>query len=187
MSEPLLFVTSNPGKVREVEVLLGAPVAQFDLDLPEIQALDVAEVARQKALTAFERAGRPVMVEDTGLYIAALGGLPGALVRWFLATIGPAGICGLIPPEADRAGLARTAVAYCAGETVELFIGETPGEIALTPAGEGGFGWDAIFRPAGASGTFAEMGPAERAVYSMRRQAVERLRVPLGDRLRPGG
>jgi inosine/xanthosine triphosphate pyrophosphatase family protein len=48
------------------------------------------------------------------------------------------------------------------------------------PTGEGGFGWDAIFRPDGAAHTFAEMGPTERAAYSMRRQAVERLR----DRLR---
>lgn len=180
MSERLLFVTSNPGKVREIEALLGTPVEQLNLDLPEIQALDVAEVAQQKARTAFERAGRPVMVEDTGLYIDALGGLPGALVRWFLATIGPGGICGLIPAGADRVARARTAVVYCAGDSVELFIGETPGVIVAAPAGEGGFGWDALFRPDGASGTFAEMDPAERARYSMRRQAVERLR----DRLR---
>lgn len=180
MADRLLFVTSNPGKVREIEALLGASVEQLDLDLPEIQALAVADVARHKALTAFERAGRPVMVEDTGLYIDALRGLPGALVRWFLATIGPAGICGLVPAGADRAAQARTAVAYCAGDSVELFIGETPGVIVAAPAGAGGFGWDPIFRPDGASGTFAELGPAERAAYSMRRQAVERL----GDRLR---
>lgn len=183
MPERLLFVTSNPGKVREIEALLGAPIEQLDLDLPELQALDVAEVARQKALTAYERVGRPVMVEDTGLHIDALRGLPGALVRWFLATIGPAGICDLIPPGTDRTARARTAVAYCAGETVELFIGETPGAIVPAPAGEGGFGWDAIFRPDGAAHTFAEMSPAERVAYSMRRQAVERLR----DRLRTAG
>lgn len=176
MPDRLLFVTSNPGKVREVEAILGAPIAQLDLDLPEIQALEVAEVARHKALTAFEQAGRPVIVEDTGLYLDALAGLPGALVRWFLATIGPAGICALIPPGLTRAARARTAVALCADGTVELFIGETTGVIVPTPAGDGGFGWDPIVRPNGASGTFAEMDAAERAAYSMRRRALEHLR-----------
>ena len=183
MRERLLFVSNNAGKAREVEAILGAPVERLDLDLLEIQALAVDEVARHKALTAFARAGQPVVVEDTGLYVDALRGLPGALVRWFLATIGPAGICNLIPPNTDRAARARTAVAYCDGADVEIFSGETLGVIVPTPTGEGGFGWDPIFRPDGASRTFAEMEMAEKTAYSMRRRALERLR----ERLRSDG
>jgi XTP/dITP diphosphohydrolase len=179
VSDRLLFVTSNPGKVREVEAILGIPVEQLTLDVPEIQSLDVEEVVRQKALSAFAHAGRPVLVEDTGLYLDALSGLPGALVRWFLATIGPAGICALIPPGADRGARARTAVALCDGETVEVMTGETCGVIASAPTGAGGFGWDPIFRPIGASHTFAEMDQAEKNRFSMRRQALERLRERL--------
>jgi non-canonical purine NTP pyrophosphatase (RdgB/HAM1 family) len=119
------------------------------------------------------------MVEDTGLYLNALHGLPGALVRWFLVTIGPGGICALIPAGADRGATARTAVALCDGEDVEIFVGETRGAIAPTPAGAGGFGWDPIFLPLGASRTFAEMDQTEKNVYSMRRQALERLRARL--------
>jgi len=180
MGERLLFVSSNAGKVREVEAILGEPVEQLDLDLPEIQSLDVEAVAREKALTAFERAGRPVVVEDTGLYIDALQGLPGALVRWFLVTIGPAGICDLIPHGAERGARARSAVAFCDGETVEIFTGETIGSIAPHPVGSDGFGWDPIFQPVGAAGTFAQMDQVEKTMYSMRRQALNRLR----DRLR---
>jgi non-canonical purine NTP pyrophosphatase (RdgB/HAM1 family) len=176
MSEPLLFVSSNAGKAREVEAILGRPIAQLDLDLPEVQALDVEVVVRQKALAAFAAAGRPVVVEDTGLYLDALNGLPGALVRWFLVTIGPAGICGLIPAGATREATARSAVALCAGDAVEVFTGETRGEIASQPAGTGGFGWDPIFIPSGAARTFAEMDAAEKHHYSMRRRALERLR-----------
>jgi XTP/dITP diphosphohydrolase len=176
MPDRLLFVSSNPGKVREVEAIVGAPIAQLDLDLPEIQALDVTEVARHKAQTAFEQVGRPVLVEDTGLYIDALGGLPGAFVRWFLATIGPAGICDLLPAGTARTAQARTVVALCAGDEVDVFRGETPGEITLAPEGDGGFGWDAIFRPDGSDHTFAQMDAGERARYSMRRLALEHLR-----------
>jgi non-canonical purine NTP pyrophosphatase (RdgB/HAM1 family) len=176
MRDRLLFVSSNAGKVGEVEAILGRPVERLALDLPEIQALEVEEVARHKALTAFERAGRPVVVEDTGLYIEALHGLPGALVRWFLGTIGAGGICDLIPRGAERAARARTAIAYCDGEAVEVFSGETRGVIVPAPAGRGGFGWDPIFQPDGATRTFAEMEQAEKTVYSMRRQALERMR-----------
>jgi non-canonical purine NTP pyrophosphatase (RdgB/HAM1 family) len=179
MPDQLLFVSSNPGKAREVEAILGIPIERLDLDVPEIQALDVEEVARQKALTAFQHVGRPVVVEDTGLYIDALGGLPGALVRWFLGTVGPEGICALIPPSADRGARARTAVALCDGESVEVLTGETRGEIAVSPRGVGGFGWDAVFQPLGATRTFAEMEQTEKNVYSMRRQALERLRERL--------
>jgi non-canonical purine NTP pyrophosphatase (RdgB/HAM1 family) len=175
----LLFVTSNAGKVREIEAILGAPVEQLDVDVPEIQALDVEEVVREKARTAFAHAGRPVIVEDTGLYLHALNGLPGALVRWFLTTIGPAGICALIGPDADRGARAVSAVAYCDGETVEVMTGVVPGVIAPNPRGSGGFGWDPIFQPTGTPRTFAEMDQTEKNIYSMRRKALERLRERL--------
>lgn len=173
---PLLFVSSNPGKAREVAAILGTAVERLDLDLPEIQALDPAVVALAKAEAAFARTGRAVLVEDTGLHIDALGGLPGALVRWFLATVGPVGICAMVPAGADRAATARTAVALGGEGGVELFVGETRGEIAIEPAGQGGFGWDPVFRPAGAAKIFAEMDEAEKDAYSMRRRALESVR-----------
>lgn len=179
MPDQLLFVSSNAGKVREVESILGTSVEQLALDLPEIQALDVEEVVRQKALTAFAQARRPVVVEDTGLYIDALSGLPGALVRWFLVTIGPQGICDLILPGVERGARARSAVAYCDGETVEVLTGETSGVITAEPRGSSGFGWDPIFQPDGSPRTFAEMDQDEKNRYSMRRKALERLRARL--------
>ena len=171
-----LFVSSSRGKFQEIEAILGRPVERVDLDLPEIQAIDVAVVARDKAEAAFRATGRPVFVEDTGLYLAGLNGLPGALVRWFVATIGVQGICNLIIAGADRSVVARTAVAASDGDTVEVITGETSGILTLAPRGAGGFGWDAIFQPDGSERTFAEMGEAERDRFSMRRRAVDQLR-----------
>jgi non-canonical purine NTP pyrophosphatase (RdgB/HAM1 family) len=105
------------------------------------------------------------------------------MVRWFLVTVGPEGICAMIPAGAERGATARPAVAYCDGETLEVQTGETRGMSVARPQGEGGFGWDAIFRPEGASRTFAEMAPAEKDAFSMRRLALERLRP----RLTPSG
>ena len=172
----LVLVTSNPGKAREVARILGRPVEHVALDLPEEQALDVAEVVAGKARAAFAAVGRPVLVEDTGLALDHLNGLPGALVRWFLLTIGPAGICALVPPGAPRGATARTAVARCDGERVDLFVGETRGVVVPEPRGGHGFGWDPVFQPDGSERTFAEMGPEEKMRFGMRRKALDALR-----------
>ena len=170
---PLLFVSSNPGKVREVQAILGFPIEQLALDVHEIQDVEVEAVVREKVQEAFAQAGRPVLVEDTGLYLDALDGLPGALVRWFVARLGPEGICRLIPEGATRGAQARTAVAYYDGKILEVISGEVTGDIVLTPRGDGGFGWDAAFQPSGSHHTFAEMDQAEKNEFSMRRKALD--------------
>lgn len=179
LSQPPLFVSSNVGKAREVAAILGFTLERLEADVPEIQAVDVSEVVREKALAAFALAGRPVLVEDTGLYIASLQGLPGALVKWFLATVGPAGICAMLPVGAPRTAIARTAVALHDGRNVTVLTGEVPGQIVSSPRGANGFGWDPIFLPDGASGTFAELSLEEKNRFSMRRVALEQLRAVL--------
>ena len=52
-------------------------------------------------------------------------------------------------------------------------MGEVHGEIAQSPRGDNGFGYDPIFIPDGTSKTFAEMSDAEKDTCSMRRRAVE--------------
>lgn len=182
LTEPPLFVSSNAGKAREVAAILGFPLERLEADVPEIQTLDVSEVVQEKAIAAFGLAGRPVLVEDTGLYIMALEGLPGALVKWFLATVGPAGVCAMLPPDATRTAIARTAVALHDGNEVTVITGEVPGQITTSPRGTHGFGWDPIFQPDGAAGTFAELSQDEKNRYSMRRAALEQLRAVLEER-----
>jgi XTP/dITP diphosphohydrolase len=65
--DDLVFATSNPGKLREAEAVLGRPLAHQSLDLPELQSLDLHEVLRAKLRAGWQALGRPVMVEDTGL------------------------------------------------------------------------------------------------------------------------
>ena len=180
LPQPPLFVSSNAGKAREVAAILGFELERLEADVPEIQALDVSDVVREKALAAHALADRPVLVEDTGLYITALSGLPGALVKWFLATVGPAGICAMLPDDAPRAAVARTAVALHDGSDVTVLTGEVTGQIVSSPRGTLGFGWDSIFLPDGASGTFAEISQDEKNRFSMRRAALEQVRRLLG-------
>lgn len=170
----LIFVTGSNAKRTEAERILGRPLAQASLDLPEIQAVEVSEVAGRKAMTAYEMmGGSPVMIEDTGLYLESWNGLPGALIRWFLQTVEPAGICRMLDAYPDRAARAETIVAVYDG-SLRLYAGSIIGAIAPAPRGEQGFGWDTIFIPQGQTRTFAEMAPEEKDRFSMRRIALEK-------------
>lgn len=170
-----MFVTQSSHKVREAERLLGAKLEQASLDLPEIQAVELEDVISHKAEYAFrEVGGRPVMVEDTGLHIEAWNGLPGALIKWFMGTVGVAGMCKMLQVYTNRNAVARTLVAtYDADGRLSVFGGSVKGRISATPCGTRGFGWDPIFVPEGATKTFAEMSGREKDGYSMRRMALE--------------
>jgi non-canonical purine NTP pyrophosphatase (RdgB/HAM1 family) len=154
--------------------------------LEEIQAIELDPVVRHKARQAFALLGRPVFVEDTGLTFAAWNGLPGALIKWFLKSLGPEGICRLLQSETNRAATATTVFAYCDGMAEQVFSGIVQGSIPTTPRGASGFGWDALFQPQGSGRTFAEMAPEEKDRFSMRRLALEQLRDS-GILLRTGG
>jgi len=156
-----LFVTSNEHKVREVSAILGVDLERADLDVPEIQGLDVGEVAATKARTArelLESPDAPMVVEDAGLIVEAWNGFPGALTKWLIGSVGTDGIARMLSAYADCSARAVCAVAVADEKAVEVFRGEVSGSIAPEPRGEHGFGFDPIFVPEGQNLTYAEMG-----------------------------
>jgi XTP/dITP diphosphohydrolase len=70
----IIVVTGNEKKAKEIEAITGLSVENVDLEIKEIQSLIVADVAKEKALAAYQRLHVPVIVDDTGMAIAALGG-----------------------------------------------------------------------------------------------------------------
>jgi len=177
----ILFATSNEEKARELQSALQRPVQHIKIELPEIQALDVKDVIEQKAREAYRQIGRPVLVEDTGLSIASWNGLPGALIRWFLKTVGPAGICRMLQGYDNREAAAEVSIGYFDGAQYVAFSGIVHGTIPTAPRGTLGFGWDPIFAPHNSEKTFAEMTDEDKASLSMRTQAALKLKEFLDD------
>ncbi len=170
------FVTQSMGKLEEAERILGVKLEHCHIDLPEIQAIQVEDVVTYKAKTAYKELQKPVMIEDTGLFITAWNGLPGALIKWFVTSVGVEGICQMLQNFPERSAWAKTIIATYDGQAEPcMFIGTVKGHIASTPQGEGGFGWDSVFIAQGATKTFGEMPPHEKDFYSMRRQALENM------------
>jgi non-canonical purine NTP pyrophosphatase (RdgB/HAM1 family) len=180
--DDFVFVTSNLGKLREAEAVLGCKLDHRALDLAEIQSLDLVEVVRDKAARAWQRLQRPVLVEDTGLELDGLGGFPGPLVRWLLASVGPAGICRIVHCFTDSRATARCLVCATDGSTEIFGEGVVHGTIAAEPRGKSGFGWDSAFIPDDGDGrTYGEMTEDEKNLISHRRKAFLALRDALHD------
>jgi XTP/dITP diphosphohydrolase len=174
VAAPLVLVTSRAEKAEEAR-RMGFAVEQRALELLEPQALDPEEVVEAKARAAFARLRTPVLVEDSGLAVAAWGGFPGALVKWMEETVGLEGIARMLDPFPDRRATAVCVVASFDGKQLRLGRGESAGSIAPAPRGARGFGWDRIFVPAAETRTFAEMEPDEKDRISHRRRAWEAL------------
>jgi XTP/dITP diphosphohydrolase len=190
----LRYVTTNPGKVREAAARLPT-VEQLDFDYPEIQADDLGPVAAHGARAAHRHAGAPVLVDDAGLFVAGLDGFPGPYSAYVEETVGVEAVGRLCARELDATDAAfRCVLGYCDGGALDaprvdagddgppvaLFEGVVEGRI-VAPRGSGGFGYDPIFEPTGASETFAELTPAEKNDHSHRGRALDAFADWYGD------
>jgi XTP/dITP diphosphohydrolase len=99
------FVTSNEGKVEEAREYLTEPVEQVNYDYTEIQSDDLAEIAVAGAKEAFEATGGddPVVVDDSGLFVDALGGFPGPYSAYVEHTVGVERVWKLVEQEDSEA------------------------------------------------------------------------------------
>jgi XTP/dITP diphosphohydrolase len=155
------------------------------------EAPDVEEVgstleenARIKARGVGAALGLPVVADDTGLEIDALGGAPGVRAARYAsenATYAD-NVAKVLDSLAGVGGLRRTArfatvVVARTPDGDELVVrGEAEGLITIEPRGEGGFGYDSIFEPIEGDGrTFAEMTADEKHALSHRGRALRAL------------
>lgn len=179
--DELTLITGNAGKAAEFSRLLGVTVHNQKVELPEVQATDVRVVAEAKAKAAYDALGKPVFVDDTGLFINAWGELPGALIAWFLSNVGNEGVLKMLAGWDDRSARVVTALGYCDQHGVKVFVGEVEGSIAEELRGEHGFGYDPIFVPEGYDKTFAQLTSEEKDAVSMRAIAAAKLREFLAE------
>ncbi len=173
----LTFVTGNRQKVREFERILGISLAYKQMEFEEVQSVEFGPVVAKKVTLAQQVIDGPVLVEDTGISIAAWNGLPGALTKWFVSTVGVDGLCRMMSAEPNRRATAVTMLGYSNGKKPRLFVGEVLGTVLSHAKGNAGFGWDPIFRPLGSQRTFAEMSGEEKDKFSMRKKALDAFRA----------
>ena len=173
----LTFITGNTNKANQLGRYLNFSINHKKLDIPEIQSLDLEEVATEKAKAAYAILKTPVLVEDTALTFVALNGLPGTLIKWFFESVGNEGLVKLLSGYDDRSAIAETCFALCDENGIRLFKGARKGRVSNVPKGDTDFGWNPVFIPEGSDFTWAEMNFEQQTETSMRRIAVEKLQI----------
>lgn len=175
------FVTNNMKKLEEVQTLLdNIEVVPAKLKIEEIQTEDVDRLVKDKLLKAFERVGRPVFVEHTGLYIESLNGFPGGLTQVFWDKLEADRFSKLFGSLETTKAIAETTIGYCDGKNIYFFKGEISGSISSEPKGNRDFQWDCVFIPEGQTQTFSEMGNKKNEI-SMRKIAFEKFKAYLNE------
>lgn len=182
----VVIASQNQHKIQEINASLlkyGLHVVSmkdegFDDDIPETgQTLDANAEIKAKYLA--ERLSSFVLADDSGLEVDILNGAPGVYSARYA---GPqrsdednmVKLLSTLEEEQDRSAQFRTVLHYIQGDIVRTFEGIVRGQIAKSPKGSNGFGYDPIFIPEGYSRTFAEMSAEEKNSISHRARAVEK-------------
>jgi len=185
----VLIGTRNPSKLEECRRIIGdIPGIEWltfrDYPFPEVEetGTTLAENARIKATSLVRATELPVLAEDSGLEVAALGGAPGVRSARFAGEgkdyrENNEKLLNLLAGVEDRRARFRAVAALALPDgRVWLAEGVLEGKIALAPRGSRGFGYDPLFIPIGEIRTLAELAPEEKDRISHRRRALERLR-----------
>jgi XTP/dITP diphosphohydrolase len=173
----VLFATSNRHKVAEANKVgaeYNVSFTQINVMYPEIRADSCRAVAEDGARYVHSQINRPIIVEDSGLFIDALNGFPGPFSAFVVGKIGLGGMLKLMDGVNDRKASFISAVAYCDKDVLEIFEGAAEGYITHEERGTHGFGYDPIFHPADSTKTFAE-DIKHKDQVSHRRKAIELL------------
>jgi len=157
----ILFATSNAHKFEEASSFFstgagGVKLKRLPFQHRELRSDSLEEIAVDATKAAFEKCGKPVFTEDTGLFIKALNGFPGTYSGWVQKKLGNDGILKLMAGVGDRSAHFEACIAYHDGKSVRVFTGRCDGTIAEKARGATGFGYDPIFVPLGYPQTFAE-------------------------------
>ena len=187
MMKKIVFATNNAHKLRELREITADKEIEI-LSLSEIGCHeDIAETAETiegnaeiKARYVKEHYGYDCFADDTGLEITALDGRPGVYSARYAGLDCNSErnidrVLGEMQGVTDRTARFRTAIALCTDAGVEIFEGEVRGVILTERHGNGGFGYDSIFKPDEAYCSFAEMTPDDKNAISHRGRAVAAL------------
>ena len=160
----LIYLTTNPHKVEEANKFFNEKygfnieIVNPDFEILEIQSENCSDVAAFSVKYAADKLGYAVLKSDSGLYVDALGGLPGPYNHYFDKQIGVEKFLELLKNETNRKARLEHCFAYCepGGEPI-IFSGGGTGTIAYAPRGNKGRWHDLFYIPDGEDKTLSEL------------------------------
>ena len=164
-----VYLTTNEGKFKEAQYVFkekygfDIDIIEPDFEILEIQANDCKEVVKFSVKYACEILNRPCIKSDSGLYVDALGGLPGPYNAYFANQIGIDKFLDLLKNEKNRSARIENCFAYCEpGKEPVLFAGGGTGTIGNVARGNLGKWHDKFYIPDGETKTLSELREIDR-------------------------
>ncbi|MFM2221152.1 MAG: RdgB/HAM1 family non-canonical purine pyrophosphatase [Verrucomicrobiota bacterium] len=185
----LIIATRNTHKTAEIRAMLGD-----DYDVRDANDFDNFPAVEETGVTFLENATLKaeaisrcvdgyVLSDDSGLEVNALNGAPGV---WSSSYGGEEGNHALnnarlleelkhVPTDQRQARFVCVMVIARNGKALTHFHGSVEGDILLSAAGKGGFGYDPLFAPTGYQSSFAELGAEVKNQFSHRARALAKV------------
>ncbi|MCL2819880.1 MAG: RdgB/HAM1 family non-canonical purine NTP pyrophosphatase [Oscillospiraceae bacterium] len=180
-----VLATANPGKVKEMQELLGElnidVVTRTDLGIDidiEETGTTFFENAKLKAEAICRISKMPSIADDSGLITDALHGEPGVYSSSFGGEhLSAEERCSYLLKKMENmeqrsAKFVCTIICVFPEGNYITANGECTGVITTGPKGSGGFGYDPVFMPDGFEKTMAELRAEEKNKISHRGKAL---------------
>ncbi len=194
----IIFATTNPDKVREVNMMLEKSDVEFvtmkeaglDIDIVE-DGTTFEENAVIKARTVMEMTGEIALADDSGLEVDYMDGAPGIYSARFLGKDVSYDVKNqyIIDKLKDAKGKERSARFVCAmavafpDGSIETCKGTIEGLITYEQKGWNGFGYDPIVYVPEYGMTTGEMTPELKNSISHRGKALQQMKEILKRKL----
>jgi XTP/dITP diphosphohydrolase len=191
----IIVATGNPGKLKEMQRVLGH-LDHIELlslrEFPDYEALpeggdSLEEISQVKAQHAADSLGYWALADDSGLFVPALGGEPGIYSARY-AGVGASDADNrtkLLQAMQGLDGMARRAYFACAislakpKEMLQCIVGRCEGHLLEEERGSNGFGYDSLFVKDDYDKTFAQLGADIKDRISHRGKALEKMAMVL--------
>jgi len=167
--EKVVYLTTNKGKFEEANRIfkdqygMDIDIMNPDFEVLETQATNCGDVVAFSVKYAADKLNRPCIKSDSGLYLDALGGLPGPYNAYFAKQIGIEKFLDLLKNETNRKARLEDCFAYCEpGEEPIVFTGGGTGTISLEARGNLGRWHDKFYIPDGETKTLSELRELDR-------------------------
>jgi len=188
----LVIASNNEGKIREIRAVCGdlrlltLKDIGFDQVIPEpFETFEQNALAKAEVIHRFT--GGNVFSDDSGICINALGGAPGVHSAYFGGV--PRSdeknnrkLLAELAGATDRSAFYKAVICLIWQGQPYFFEGICEGQILEAPRGEGGFGYDPLFVPAGYGKSFAELPAEIKHQISHRSRALKKMSDFLKDR-----
>ncbi len=183
----VILASKNQHKLVELSAILSqlgfeiALESEYGLDIDvEETGTTFEENSFLKAQAVMKASGLPVLADDSGLMVDALGGAPGV----YSARYGSKGSdkertafllenMKTVPEEKRTAKFVCVITCLWPDGRKIVARGECPGTIAFQPHGENGFGYDPVFYLPEKDKTYAQLSSDEKNAISHRARALQ--------------